>query len=278
MRLSCRCSKKPEAGQEHGQHPRHGDQGDVALTLTIVALAGFVSWLISTAAAGGGEFIFISAVALLLGGRAVAPVVTLGNLLAVPSRIVIFRKDIDWKIVRWFLGGALPGGLLGAWVFAHTKAEWLRIVVALFLLSAPLQYRFGERELSFRVRLWWFLPAGLTVAFLSGLIGGMGPVLNPLYLNYGTVKEEMVGTKSVNSSLMHVAKIGTYATLGAIRREYLVYALVVGAMAIPANWIAARWLKRLSAKSFRVLVIWLMAASGVFLLWEQRTVLAAFFR
>ena len=180
MRLSCRCSKKPEAGQEHGQHPRHGDQGDVALTLTIVALAGFVSWLISTAAAGGGEFIFISAVALLLGGRAVAPVVTLGNLLAVPSRIVIFRKDIDWKIVRWFLGGALPGGLLGAWVFAHTKAEWLQIVVALFLLSAPLQYRFGERERSFRVRLWWFLPAGLMVAFLSGLIGGMGPVLNPL--------------------------------------------------------------------------------------------------
>ena len=117
-----------------------------ALTLVLVALAGVVSWAISTAA-----------------------------------------------IVRWFLAGAVPGGLLGAWTFAHAKAEWLQIVVALFLLSAPLQYRFGERERSFEVRLWWFLPAGLVVAFLSGLIGGMGPVLNPLYLNYGTVKEEMVG-------------------------------------------------------------------------------------
>ena len=248
------------------------------MTFVLVALAGFVSWTISTAAAGGGELIFISAVAALLGGRAVAPVVTLGNLFAVPSRVVIFRKSIDWKIVRWFLGGAVPGGLLGAWVFAHTKAEWLQLVVAIFLLSAPLQYRFGERERSFQVRVWWFLPAGLAVAFLSGLIGGMGPVLNPLYLNYGTVKEEMVGTKSLNSSVMHLAKVGTWVTLGAIRREYLVYGVLVGALAIPANWIAARWLKRLSTRTFRILVIWLMAASGAFLLWEQRAALAAVFR
>jgi uncharacterized membrane protein YfcA len=174
---------------------------------------------------------------------------------------------------RWFLGGAVPGGLFGAWVFAHTKAEWLQIVVAVFLLSAPFQYRFGERERSFGVRLWWFLPAGLVVAFLSGLIGGMGPVRNPLYLNYGTVKEEMVGTKSVNSSVMHLSKLGTYATLGAIKREYLIYGLVVGLLAIPANWMAARWLEHLSARTFRLLVIWLMAASGVLLLWQQRAVL-----
>src|SRR5207237_10004165 len=127
---------------------------DCAPTVVIFALAGVGAWLISAAAPGGGASTFISAVALLLGGRAVAPVVTLGNLLAVPSRIVIFRKDIDWKIARWLLRGALPAGLLGAWVFAHTKAEWLQIVVALFFLSAPLQYRFGERERSFRVRLW----------------------------------------------------------------------------------------------------------------------------
>src|SRR5207302_8172884 len=129
-----------------------------------------------------------------------------------------------------------PGGLLGAWVFAHTKAEWLQIIVALFLLSAPLQYRFGERERSFHVLLWWFLPAGLTVAFLSGLIGGMGPVLNPLYLNYGTVKEEMIGTKSVNSFVMHLTKLGTYAALGAFRSEYLLYGVTVGTTAVAANW------------------------------------------
>src|SRR2546430_4927376 len=98
MRLSCRCSKKPEAGQEHGQHPRHGDQGDVALTLTIVALAGFVSWLISTAAAGGGEFIFISAGAPLLRRPAPPPRGAVGKPPAVPSRPLSFPHDIHRQI------------------------------------------------------------------------------------------------------------------------------------------------------------------------------------
>src|SRR5205823_9550280 len=78
------------------------------------------------AAAGGGEFIFISAVAFLLGGRAVAPVVTVSNLLGVPSRVLLFREHIDWSIVRWFLLGAVPGGFVGSWLFARTTAAWLQ--------------------------------------------------------------------------------------------------------------------------------------------------------
>jgi uncharacterized membrane protein YfcA len=248
------------------------------MTLLLVTLAGFLSWLLSTAAAGGGEFIFISAVAFLLGGRAVAPVVTVSNLLGVPSRVVLFRERIDWSIVRWFLLGAVPGGFVGSWLFARTTAAWLQLVVAAFLLSAPLQYRFGERERSFRVRLWWFFPAGLLVAFLSGLIGGMGPVLNPLYLNYGTVKEEMIGTKSINSFAMHLTKLGTYAALGAFRTEYLLYGATVGLTAIAANWMAARWLEHISPHRFRQVVIWAMFLSGAVLAWRDRAVIEDLWR
>lgn len=246
------------------------------MTIIGIAIAGFLAWLISTVAGGGGEFIFILAVTYLLGAQAVAPVVTLGNLFAVPSRVLLFRHDIDWRIVRWFLAGAIPGGLAGAWLFTRTEAEWLQLIIALFLISAPFQYRFGDREKSFTVRLWHFLPAGLIVAFFSGLIGGTGPVLNPLYLNYGSVKEEMIGTKSFNSLIMHLTKIGTYATLGALRPEYLLYGVSVGAVAIGASWLGKQWLERISAKRFRQMVVWLMVVSGGFMIWRQSHILADF--
>jgi uncharacterized membrane protein YfcA len=237
------------------------------MTVLYVALAGFLSWLINTVAGGGGEFIFISAVTYLIGAQGVAPVVTLGNLLGVPSRVLLFREHIDWGIVRWFLAGAIPGGLAGAWLFTQTKAEWLQLLIAIFLLTAPLQYRLGEREKSFEVRLWWFLPAGLLVAFFSGLIGGTGPVLNPLYLNYGTVKEDMIGTKSLNSFVMHLTKFGTYSAFGALKWEYLWYGISVGVVAIFANWLGKRWLERISVERFRRLVIW-------FMIFQQRQILA----
>src|SRR5947208_8195238 len=165
------------------------------MTFVCLGVAGFLSWLVSTVGAGGGEFILIVAASYWLGAQAVAPVVTVSSLVAVPSRTLLFREHIDWDIVRWFVAGAVPGALLGAWLFTHTEANWLQLLIAVFLLSAPLQYGFGHRKRSFEMRLWWFLPAGFVVAFLSGLIGGMGPVLNPLYLDYRSVTEEMIGSK-----------------------------------------------------------------------------------
>lgn len=244
------------------------------MTIVWIALAGFLSWLINTSAGGGGEFVFIVAVTYLLGAQAVAPLVTVSNLFAVPSRVLLFREHIEWRIVRWFLAGAVPGSLVGAWLFTRASAEWLQLLIALFLISAPLQYRFGERERTFEAKLWHFTAAGLLVAFLSGLIGGTGPVLNPLYLNYGTLKEEMIGTKSFNSMIMHITKLSTYASFGALRSEFLWYGVAVGMVAILANWLGKRFLERISIEQFRHLVIWLMVASGIFLIWKQRAVLA----
>jgi uncharacterized protein len=243
------------------------------MTTFFIALAGFVSWIVSTVGAGGGEFIIIVALTYWVGSQAVAPVATLSSLIAVPARTVMFRKHIDWAIVRWFLAGAVPGALLGAWLFTRTRAEWLQVIVGVFLLTAPLQYGFGRRERSFRMRLSWFLPAGFAVAFLSGLIGSMGPILNPLYLNYGTVKEDMLGTKSFNSMVMHVAAIGTYTTLGAMKREFLLYALAAGLAGIAGSWVGKRWLRGLSEDLFRRIVIWAMVVSAIALLWRQRALL-----
>lgn len=144
------------------------------MTIVWISLAGFLSWLINTSAGGGGEFVFIVAVTYLVGAQAVAPLVTVSNLFAVPSRVLLFREHIEWAIVRWFLAGAVLGSLVGAWLFTRASAEWLQLLIALFLLSAPLQYRWGERERTFEAKLWHFTAAGLLVAFLSGLIGEPG--------------------------------------------------------------------------------------------------------
>ena len=245
------------------------------MTIALIAAAAFAAWLLNTIGGGGGEFILILAVSHLLGAQAVAPVVTLGNLMGVPGRVLLFREYIEWRIVRWFLTGAVPGALLGAFLFTRTHAEWLQIVIAIFLISAPLQYRWGERERTFTMRVWWFLPAGFVVALLSGLLGGTGPVLNPLYLNYGAVKREMIGTKGFNALVMHAIKTGTYATFGALATGYVIYGVAAGIAALAGNWLGKRYLDRISAQRFRTFVTWLMLVSGVAMLWQQRGLIAA---
>lgn len=147
---------------------------------------------------------------------------------------------------------------------------WLQIVIGLFLLSTVWQYRFGTRERSFPVHLWHFLPAGLGVSFISGLVGTMGPVLSPLYLNFGVVKERMIATKSINSFVMHIVKIGTYTAFGALTGRLFLFGLAAGLGAMSANWLGKRLLGEISVTRFRQIVIIVLVVSGLFMLWEQR--------
>jgi uncharacterized membrane protein YfcA len=57
----------------------------------------------------------------------------------------VFWKDIDWSVAKWGLPGAILGGFLGASLFSSAPAEWLQIVVGLYLVSTIFQYRLGHK-------------------------------------------------------------------------------------------------------------------------------------
>src|SRR5512137_980967 len=103
------------------------------MTLIDAALfiSGFVSWVISTLSAGGGSIVMVAAASTMLGGHAIAPVVTVTSLVAAPARIGLFWKHIDWRLARWYLPGAGAGAVLGGWIFTLLSAQLVQTCVAL---------------------------------------------------------------------------------------------------------------------------------------------------
>lgn len=244
------------------------------MTLISLMLVSFVAWSISALAGGGSPIVLIPAVNFLIGAEAVAPSITTGMLIGNSQRIWMFWKHINWPITWWYLPGAIVGALLGAYTFTKIHLEWLQLFIGLFLVIVVFSFAFAKGERTFTVKAWQFLPVGFAYAFVSGIIGSSGPVMNPLYLNYGLLKEEMVATKAIHVVVVHVAKMVTYATLGVLTPEYLGYGMAIGIAAIPANWLGSHFLKKISDQQFRLLVLVTMAISGVLMVWEQRDLLA----
>jgi uncharacterized protein len=250
-------------------------------TLLLLAAAGYVSWLISILSGGGGALLLIPVLTWTLGPRSVAPVVAMVTLFDAPVRLKLFWRHVRWDVVRWYLPGAITGATLGGYIFtdlADSRTVWLKILVGLFLVSTILQYRFGKRPHSFRMTRWAFLPIGFVVSLVSGVIGEAGPVLNPFYLNYGVEKEAMIGTKSVNSIGMQLTKLASYFAFGAAMKEFLLPALVIGVSAATASWTGKRILGRMESKRFRQFVIALMVFTGCLMLWQERGVIAEWFK
>ncbi len=244
------------------------------MTLLFLGLVSVVAWFLSMLAAGGSPFILIPLVTVLLDSQAVAPVITTGMLIGNAQRVFFFWEDIDWRVTLWYLPGAIAGAILGAYAFTQIHIEWLQLILGMALLLMVANYILSNWlqrvNLSFTVETWQFLPIGFFFAFGSGLIGSMGPVLNPIYLNYGLVKEQMIATKSLNVAIAHVIKIFAYIALGAFTKPYVIYGLVIGCAAIPANWLDKLVLDRMSSDQFRHVVFAFVAISGLIMLWQQR--------
>lgn len=240
------------------------------MTVLLLISASFIAWFISSLAGGGSPFIIMPMVNFLMDTQAIPPVVTTGMLLGNLHRSLVFWQDIDWQLTWWYLPGAVLGAILGAFVFTQTQLQWLPVLLGLFLVSSVFSLGLGKKESSFKVQSWFFLPAGFIYAFLSGLIGSVGSILNPFYLNYGLLKEKMIATKSAHALVVHIAKIITYASLGVLTKSHLWYGLVIGITAVPANWLGQMALKKISDEQFRHFAIAVVTISGLLILWQQR--------
>lgn len=229
----------------------------------VLFVTAFCAFAFSTVAAGGGAIIMLPVAKELLGASAAAPIVQLGNFVGRPTRIALFWKYIQWRVVRVYLPLALLGAFLGAWLFAKTESKWLQLIIAVFLITSFWQFRFGKKHQSFPMKLTWFAPLGFIVAFLSSIVGATGPVLNPFYLNYGLEKEELVATKAANSFFIAMVQLPTYAFFGALEGGMWIAGLSMGLGAALGNLVGKRWLSRLSNKSFRGVLVWMMLIIGL---------------
>lgn len=243
------------------------------MTIFFLTLTSFASWFVSTIAGGGTPLLLIPLIGSLLGAAAVPPVLTIGMLLGHPQRVFLYWRHINWRIFWWYLPGAIVGASLGGFAFSKIQIAWLPILLALLLISSAVGSLVDEKKPWLKVRASYFLPAGFIFAFLSGTIGSAGPLLNPLYFNYGLKKEEMIATKSITLLVVHIVKTISYIAFGMLNWDYLGYGLLIGLAALPGNLIGKIVLKDVSEKHFRRLVTSLVFASGFWLLWNCRDLL-----
>ncbi|WP_246275497.1 TSUP family transporter [Brasilonema bromeliae] len=105
---------------------------------------------------------------------------------------------------------------------------------------------------------------------MSGILGSIGPVLTPFYLNYGLSKEELLATAAAARAAIHLVKVAAYAVFGVLTFKSLCYGVLIGVAAFPGNWLGQLALERTSEHRFRQIVTGFVVMSAVLMLWQQR--------
>lgn len=238
------------------------------IELIILFSVGVFSFTISTVTGGGGAMTLLPLLNLWFGVKATAPILNLAMTIGRPVRFILFWKSINWKFSLYYIPTALLGVWLGSFVLLELPSTWFQLLIGLFLMSTVFQFNFGKKKRSFNMKKIYFAPLGLVVGFLGTLTGGLGPVLNPFYLNSGLEKEELIGTKTANSFLVGVAQVWLYADVGILNKKLTIEGLVLGAGIILGIFFGKRILKNMSSKLFHFLFLAMMFISGFVLVFK----------
>lgn len=262
------------------------------MPIVYLSVVSFFAWIVSTLAGGGSPFVLIPLVNLLMGAASVPPVITIGMFLGNAHRVLLFWREINWELTMWYAPGAIIGSFLGAYTFTQIHLDWLQLIIGVFLivsavlfaieknpviaevkadlLTEPPKDSLSINESGHKLKAWYIMPAGFLKAFVSGLVGTTGPVLNPFYLRYGLVKEQLLATKATHVVIIHLVKIITYGAFAALSREEVIAGLAIGLAAIPANLVSKEILSRMSPHQFRQIVLAFMSVGGIWMLWGQK--------
>jgi hypothetical protein len=221
------------------------------LASTLAAVAGF-----------GGAAVMLPILVWAFGVRDAVPLLTVAQLVGNASRVWFNRRELVLPVVGWFAVGAVPLAIVGGVVFATAPAPFLRRLLGAFLL-VTVAYRHTRFGRNARVGLHGFVGVGAVFAFLSAILGSVGPLMAPFFLTYGLIKGAYIGTEALATVVMHVVKLGVYQGYSLLSLATLMTGLAIGAVMILGSFLGKRVLDRLPERVFPILIEAVLIITGL---------------
>jgi uncharacterized membrane protein YfcA len=111
-----------------------------------------------------------------------------------------------------------------------------------------------------------FAAIGAGASFLSALLGSMGPLMAPLFLACGLVKDAYIGTEALATVVTHVVKLVAYGQTRTLPMHTVLAGIAMGPLMIAGSYTGKRIVDRLAERVFVVLIEATMVDAGMLFL------------
>ncbi len=180
------------------------------------------------------------------------------------TRTWAFRKHVRWPIFFAFMGPAVVGVAVAANIWADLKLTWFKAWIGGFILFF-LAWRKYKPKLR-HPPTWSYGLLGLAAGLLAIFVGATGPFLAPFFLRDDFENEEVIATKAVCQTWLHLLKIPAFLALSFDYSPYLGMLTALVVAVIGGTYFGKHLLSRISKERF---VFWfqlVLAALALYLI------------
>ena len=235
---------------------------DLAFVLAIGLVAGTLSGIVGF----GASIMLMPMLVISYGPLAAVPIMAVASIMANLSRVMVWWREVDWRACAAYSATGIPAAAFGARTLLALPPRVVEVALgAFFLAMIPARRWLAAREL--KLQRWHLALIGLVIGFLTGIVVTTGPLSVPVFLAYGLVKGAFLATEAAGSLGIYVAKSAVFRSFGALPWDAIAKGLVIGASLMAGSYLAKRFVLKLPAERFRLLMDGMMAASGIAMLW-----------
>jgi uncharacterized protein len=234
---------------------------DFVFILAIGLAAGTLGGIVGF----GSSIMLMPVLVIVFGPLRAVPIMAIAAILANLSRIIVWWREVDWRVCASYSATAVPFAALGAATLLALPARIIEGALGLFFLAMIGVRRWmGAHQL--RIGLPLLAAVGAPVGYLTGIVVSTGPLTAPIFLATGLVKGAFLSSEAAASLAVYFAKAAVFRSYGALPLDIVAKGLIVGSTLMAGAFIAKRFVLRMDAARFRLLMDGLMLISGLTLL------------
>ncbi|HLX79522.1 MAG TPA: sulfite exporter TauE/SafE family protein [Burkholderiales bacterium] len=234
---------------------------DFVFILAIGLVAGTLSGIVGF----GSSIMLMPVLVIAFGPLQAVPIMAIAAIMANLSRIVVWWRVVDWRACGAYSATGVPCAALGAATLLVLPTRLIELALGVFFIAMIFVRRWmGAHDI--KLRLAHLALLGVPIGYLTGIVVSTGPITAPIFLAAGLVKGAFLSTEAAASLAVYAAKVTVFRSFGALPWEIALKGLIVGSTLMAGAFIAKRFVLKMDAGRFRLLMDGLMLLSGLTLL------------
>ncbi len=231
-------------------------------------LLAFISEVLGTVTGFGSSILFVPVASLFFDFKTVLGITAVFHVFSNLSKIFLFRKGIDKKIVLKLGLPAVIFVVIGAYLttFLPTRTIELAMNLMLILLALYLIFNFNRPIKKTDTNLY---IGGTVSGFIAGIAGTGGAIRGITLAGFQLPKEIFIATSAIIDLGVDSSRAIIYLSNGYFQKEYLVLIPFLIVIGILGSYLGKLILIKTSEIIFRYLVLGVIILTALFQLLKE---------
>ncbi len=224
--------------------------------------------IVGTVGGFGSSLLFVPIAGFFLDFHSVLGVTALFHVASNISKITLFRKGIDLKLI---LTIGLPSVFLvglGAYLSKFYNNEYLQIILSVFLITISILLLI-LKNLTLKPTFFNSVAGGSLSGFAAGLLGTGGAIRGMTLAAFNLEKNCFIATSAAIDLGVDSTRTLIYGYNGFIHTHDLYLVLILIAVGFTGTYFGKLILNRFSDKQFKIIVLCLILITGMVTLLKQ---------